>query len=818
MFEIMKPPRSVVVAVVGITLAMLLTTTLPVVAKSRLADEVTIDYSHAGYRESSVDLPRVVGRLMVGERYTRDTYGGQSATTPPIDRSGDIQKALDMVASLPADSNGHRGAVVLAEGRYYLERPLRIKASGVVLRGADKAKTTLVYGGADRGAGVYIENVSEAAVEQLTLISDFNPLYPKDENHLWTGIYIDNAQDCWVRDADFYHFAGAAVVVHKGASRITVDNCRALEPKSEIGGLRRRAFLTFGHKTLFIRCLAEVAIHAFSAGSGARGPNVFVQCEADRALSFSGSTGSGATELLFDIVDIIGHDIVLGNLGSDKQQAGWNALSSTLWQCSAARIHVESPDSCPNAAYGCHGQFWGNGVCLSHNDHISPRSLFEHQLKARGIKRRLYLLPRNLKTATSPTIEQAQQLHAATRGPLLTLSQWIDSVSAITHIDVEKRIDRIGVDVQRHRVKATTDIFSLSGGRQSVQWWNGNLTEKAVAQAKDHITRFVPDMEGRGYTDHIDSVVRAMKAAGNIILEHNYGLWYDRRRDDHTRVMRRDGDVWAPFYEQPFARSGEGRAWDGLSLYDLTRPNEWYWKRLQDFAFAAEHTGIILFHNHYFQHNIIEAGAHWVDSPWRSANNINNTGFNEPVHFSGDKRIFQAEQFYDTAHAVRRELHRHYIRESLNRFADYSNVVHFISAEYTGPLHFVQFWLDVIAEWQCETGRDAIVALSCTKDVQDAILDDPQREAVVDIIDIRYWHYREDGSLYAPPGGKNMAPRQHARKMDPGTMGYKGAYKSVREYVKRYPKKKVILSAQDYHAQGSAVRKAGGTWPAPSSH
>ena len=134
----------------------------------------------------------------------------------------------------------------------------------------------------------------------------------------------------------------------------------------------------------------------------------------------------------------------------------------------------------------------------------------------------------------------------------------------------------------------------------------------------------------------------------------------------------------------------------------------------------------------------------------------------EPVPFAGDKRIFVADMFYDISHPVRREFHRKYIRQCLDNFADDANVVQLISAEFTGPLHFVQFWLDVIGEWEKETGKKATVALSATKDVQDAILNDTQRAKLVDIIDIRYWHYKVDG-LYAPEGGKNLAPRQHAR-------------------------------------------------------
>ena len=165
----------------------------------------------------------------------------------------------------------------------------------------------------------------------------------------------------------------------------------------------------------------------------------------------------------------------------------------------------------------------------------------------------------------------------------------------------------------------------------------------------------------------------------------------------------------------------------------MTQPNEWYWSRLKEFADKGANKGLLLFHENYFQHNILEAGAHWVDSPWRTANNINETGFQEPVNFSGDKRIFVADDFYDITNPVRRELHRQYIRQSLDNFADSPNVVQLISAEYTGPLEFVQFWLDVIKEWEDENGKHPLVALSTTKDVQDAILENDKYSELIDV-------------------------------------------------------------------------------------
>lgn len=124
---------------------------------------------------------------------------------------------------------------------------------------------------------------------------------------------------------------------------------------------------------------------------------------------------------------------------------------------------------------------------------------------------------------------------------------------------------------------------------------------------------FCPGREGLGWTDRIDSVVNYLSDQHYSSLYHNYGLWYDLRRTDHERIRRADGDVWAPFYEQPFSRSGEGTAWDGLSRYDLSKPNRWYWGRLNEFAQKAAQQNILLFNEHYFQHNILEAGAHWVD-------------------------------------------------------------------------------------------------------------------------------------------------------------------------------------------------------------
>ncbi|MEI6192793.1 MAG: DUF6298 domain-containing protein, partial [Verrucomicrobiota bacterium] len=296
---------------------------------------------------------------------------------------------------------------------------------------------------------------------------------------------------------------------------------------------------------------------------------------------------------------------------------------------------------------------------------------------------------------------------------------------------------------------------------------------------------------------------------GQVALDHHYGLWYDLRRDDHERIRRMDGDVIPPFFEQPFARSGQGTAWDGLSQYDLTKCNPWYWSRLKKFADVCDERGLVLFNENYFQHNIIEAGAHWVDCPWRTANNVNGTGFPEPPPFAGDKRIFMAEQFYDVSNPVRRELHRGFIRQSLDNFTNNANVIQFTSAEFTGPKPFIEFWLDTIGDWERETGRKALVALSAPKDVQDAILADPKRSALVDVIDFKYW-WNTDKGLFAPAGGQNLAPRQFERQWKGGRPSDASLAQMAADYRQQFPDKAVI---NDFGVGGWAYVCAGGSLP-----
>ena len=887
-----------------------------------------LDYSYCGYRQSEVPIPSVKSMIFVGWK--------------DGDNSERIQRAIDYVASLKPDKQtGLRGAVLLGEGTFLLSQPLRISASGVVLRGISKQKTILRKQGVERGALLYIEGrddrriidtlnvsddyvkvgalridaplkagdevlvwrpspiewvrhlgcdtwgggsrlgywgwhaddadifwdrivtadgslnaplttaldakwggakvlryvwpgrISDSGVENLTLESDYNHALPMDEDHCWNGIYMASARDCWVRMVTFRHFAGSAVLIQQTGTRITVEDCMSLDPVSEEGGMRRRTFYTMGGQTLFQRCYSEHGINDFVAGLCAPGPNAFVGCDTKESLGFSGSIGQWASGLLFDGVNIDGNDLRFCNLELEKYGAGWNTANSTMWQSTASGIDCYSPDSdAVCMAYGCWAQFKGNGLIDQTNEHVKPWSIYQKQLSerlGRDVSAQCRVLERETNASSSPTIEEAMLLAKEAWKPRLTMREWIDSArleDALTASKCPFDVDKVpprraqsapsaslrALIKDGRLVDAATNAL-LVGGRHNSPWWNGRLRYTAIPKATYALTRFVPGAEGRGLTDRVDSVVSEMAQTHTLLYAQNYGLWYDRRRDDHERVRRKDGDVWGPFYEQPFARSGQGHAWDGLSRYDLTRLNDWYYARLNEFAEKGGRQGLLMMNQHYFQHNILEAGAHWVDCPWRTANNINHEEFLEPVPFTGDKRIFTAEQFYDVDNAKLRELHRQYILQTLDAFKDKPNVIHSIGEEFTGPLHFVRFWLDCIAEWEQRNGQHVLVSLGVNKDVQDSILADERRAKVVDFIDIEQWFYHAKG-LYAPQGGVNMAPRQYQRKIRTGSARFEDVYRGVSEYRRQYPDKAVLYYAQKYPELAWAVLMAGGSCPA----
>lgn len=681
------------------------------------------------------------------------------------------------------------------------------------------------YGSGYVAAYSWEGRIDHVGIENLELVSEYDPDHPKDEDHRWMAITFDNARDCWARRIITRHFVSSLAAIWNDASRITVEDCKCLEPVGEIGGFRRMAFQTFGQQTLFQRCWSEKGYHDFSVGENTAGPNAFVQCWATDSHSYSGATGGWSCGTLFDRCSIDNAPLMFTNMYLESMGGSWATTNSLCWICRTPQLWLQDPPLSHNWAFGTKGQSYGDG---SHGEHriSKPESLYHVQLEARlgrkspdadKVIRYPHIFgfqdPRKLVYPEESILEAKRSTRPAT-----TMDVWIDSM--IVKDPLVTTVNR-GIDVgslsithpqkpvELHPIAITNGRLTIdgeyaAGSTARTSMWRGMLRRSTVQTASDNINRFVPGRTGIGYTDCLDTVVSHLKSKGRIGLYHFPALWYERRRDDHGRMMRANPDVWAPFLEQPFARSGQGEAYDRLSKYDLRRWNAWYWNRIDQFASLADQNGLFLVSEHYLQHNIIEEGAHWADYPWRSANNINDIGFPEQTYYQGDTRVFMAEQFYDVEHNPKlAEYHRLYIRKQLDAVKNRSNVIHHLGIEFTGPLHFMRFWLDCIREWEAENGKDLYVMLSATKDVQDAILLDPRYRTLVDIIDIRQWSYNQDGSIFEPRGGVNLAPRQYSRIDTTAQSGPDAIGRQVRDYRTAYP---------DIAVVSNAGRVKGGNW------
>jgi len=591
--------------------------------------------------------------------------------------------------------------------------------------------------------------VARIGIENLTLVSEHEPARP-DEQHSWIAVALDRVEDAWVRGVVARHFVGSAVRVGPRARRVTIEACRSEAPVSELGGYRRQSFLVEGQQVLVRQCSSERGLNDFAVGLLAGGPNVFLDSTATGALGPSGSFESWASGVLYERVRIEGAGIRLTSNGSRSQGGGWTAANSVVWNCDAKNVEVSGPEGAENLVSR------------------STEPLYEAQLARR--------------TGGKP----GRQPLSGVRGP----------ENPSKPRGAAPATSRAPVQIVNGRFVSNGKV--LWGGMVNAGWWRGQTPPAAALDAGVSPTRFVPGRTGPGLTEDLPALAALMAAQGTPFFQSIPGLWYDRRRDEHSTLSRADGNAWAPFYEMPWDRSGTGTAADGLSRFDLTRFNPWYYERIREFGRLCDESGLVLYHNMYNTHNVLEIPPHWVDYPWRPANNINDTGLPEPPPVEPGNRMHLANQVYDVSHPVRRALHRALILHELDQLSGARNLFFCLGFQFAGPLAFQEFFQDTVAEWETRTGRTVRILLATSKDITDAILANPVRARQVAAIDMRYWQYRPDGSLWAPTGGKNLAFRE-AIAQDFGSSGDTPpdttpfqVYRQVREYRDRYPDKAIV--------------------------
>ncbi len=594
--------------------------------------------------------------------------------------------------------------------------------------------------------------VTHIGIENLTLESEAAAGRPMDEEHAWTAVAIDRVEDAWVRKVTARHFAGSAVRVGPRARRITIEDSRSEQPVSELAGYRRQGFLVEGQQVLVRDCFSEQGMNDFASGLLAGGPNVFLDSTTAGSLGPSGSFESWSSGVLYENVRVRGSEIRLTNDSSRAEGAGWTAANSVIWNSEGDKIEALGPEGAENIVKQ------------------SPEPLYETQLE-----KRLGRHP----VADAPLADAAR------------VPEFRGKVTAAAAKPVH------AVEIVNGRF--VVDGKTLWGGMVNDGWWRGHeVPASSLDVGGVALTRYVPGRTGPGLTEDLSALAARMVSDATPFYQSIPGLWYDRRRDEHSIISRPDGNVWAPFYEMPWARSGTGTASDGLSKFDLSKFNPWYFGRILEFGALSDREGLVLYHNLYNTHNVLEIPPHWIDYPWRPANNINNTGLPEPPPIQPGNQLHVGNEVYHVSQPVRRELHRAFILHSLDELGSLRNIFLCLGFQFAGPLAFQEFFHDTVAEWEARTGKTVRLELATSKDITDAILAAPSRARQVAVIDMRYWQYRPDGTLFAPLGGQNLAFREMIRKESPRNSDTPAdttpqqVYRQVREYHDRYPDKAIV--------------------------
>jgi hypothetical protein len=105
--------------------------------------------------------------------------------------------------------------------------------------------------------------ISDVGVENMRLVSEYDPINGEDEAHGWYAIVVDNTLHGWVADVTTMHFV-SGIFASTWSRYVTIQDCSVLDPVSKpTDGGRRYQFCLNGQMGLVKRCFTNNARHDF---------------------------------------------------------------------------------------------------------------------------------------------------------------------------------------------------------------------------------------------------------------------------------------------------------------------------------------------------------------------------------------------------------------------------------------------------------------------------------------------------------------------------------------------------------------------------
>ncbi len=192
--------------------------------------------------------------------------------------------------------------------------------------------------------------IVNVGIQNLRISSYYNG-DPNDEKHATILINISYARDVFIRDVTGMHFVNSFVCADKRAKQVTVMNCSAIEPISQIQGSRRYNFAckTSAQQLLYISNYSKDGRHDFETSAPVTGPISYVDNVVDESTAGTETHGTWSTGVLFDNVYNISNDTKgtigfknHGIYGSNASQ-GWTAATAVAWNCLSPSIIGHKP-------------------------------------------------------------------------------------------------------------------------------------------------------------------------------------------------------------------------------------------------------------------------------------------------------------------------------------------------------------------------------------------------------------------------------------------------------------------------------------------
>ncbi len=327
----------------------------------------------------------------------------------------------------------------------------------------------LIYGGGNISRYTWAGRIEQVGIEDIYGFSDFAS--PTDEAHAWNFIAIANAQHAWVRNITAQYFGYSAVTISSGAKWVTVADSQCLDPISLITGGRRYSFNNGdGQCILMVNNFARRGRHDYVFGSSVAGPNAFVHCTADNALSDTGPHHRWSVGGLFDLVTVNGSEINVRNRGNSGTGHGWAGGYMAVWNSIASGgFRVRNPPTARNWLIGSIGTVQSNSGFSVGADSagtyersgpsgigkpVHPRSLYYGQLQ-----QRMKWPDAEFREVWLGDVDQ----HSSTGGTGETVNcdpAWLAQVEAIDAMPAEAKFDQL----VGNRYTASTLDVPLSPG------------------------------------------------------------------------------------------------------------------------------------------------------------------------------------------------------------------------------------------------------------------------------------------------------------------------------------------------------------------